>query len=64
MDIKVCCHCGDRCSGDYCVKCNSIEKRLAQDEANREHFEAHGLTYQSPCSKCVCEQSKKSKTNI
>lgn len=53
--IIVCKHCGDKCSGEYCVKCNTLDKRLAQDEANREHFEANGLSFESPCAKCKAE---------
>ncbi len=54
--IIVCKHCGDKCSGYFCVKCNSREKRLAQDEENRKHFEAHGLNYQAPCNICLHEK--------
>ena len=53
--IIKCKHCGDNSSGDYCKKCSTLEKRLAQDEANRENFEANGLKYKSPCAKCEAE---------
>ncbi len=53
--IIVCKHCGDKCSGDYCVKCNTLDKRLAVDEENRKNFEANGLKYESPCAKCKIE---------
>lgn len=53
--IIKCKHCGDGCTGDYCRKCSTLEKRLAVDEENRKHFEANGLSYESPCAKCKAE---------
>lgn len=53
--IIVCKHCGDSCTGEYCRKCSTLEKRLAQDEANAENYEKNGLEYKSPCTKCEVE---------
>ena len=61
--ILVCKHCGDNSSGDYCRKCSTLEKRLAVDEANRENFEASGLSYESPCAKCKAEIEANDKKN-
>jgi hypothetical protein len=61
--IKVCKHCQDTCSGDYCRKCSTLEKRIAQDEANRINFEENGLSYESPCKKCKTELEVIEKNN-
>lgn len=56
--IIVCKHCGDKCSGDYCVKCNSLEKRIEVDRANTENFRKNGMELESPCPKCQAEIEK------
>ena len=58
-----CKHCGDKCSGDYCRKCSTLEKRMNVDEENRKNFEASGLKYQSPCAKCKLEIEEDDKKN-
>jgi len=56
--IIVCIHCGDKCGKDYCVKCNTLEKRIAQDKENAKHFKENGLEFESPCKKCQAELEK------
>ena len=53
--IIICSHCGDKCSGEYCVKCNTLEKRIKVDKENAENFAKHGMKYESPCKKCKAE---------
>lgn len=50
--IYICCHCHSylKGTGRYCPDCTTAEKRRAMDEANKKHFEEHGLVFQ--CNEC------------